>query len=71
MVDQTKIPYAFEKVEIKTLDSMFDAIKTNDSKGGAPAIGIAGAHGCALLRWSCSQNSADRGFMARYNSTKY
>ncbi len=48
MVDQTKIPYAFEKVEIKTLKSMYDAIKTMIVRG-APAIGIAGAHGCALF----------------------
>lgn len=48
MVDQTKIPYAFEKVEIKTLNSMYDAIKTMIVRG-APAIGIAGAHGCALF----------------------
>lgn len=47
MVDQTKIPYSFEKVEIKTLNSMYDAIKTMIVRG-APAIGIAGAHGCAL-----------------------
>ena len=46
MVDQTKIPHSFEKVEIKTLNSMFDAIKTMIVRG-APAIGIAGAHGCA------------------------
>lgn len=48
MVDQTKIPYAFEKVEIKTLKSMYNAIKTMIVRG-APAIGIAGAHGCALF----------------------
>lgn len=48
MVDQTKIPYAFEKVEIKTLKAMYDAIKTMIVRG-APAIGIAGAHGCALF----------------------
>ncbi len=48
MVDQTKIPYAFEKVEVKTLNSMYDAIKTMIVRG-APAIGIAGAHGCALF----------------------
>lgn len=48
MVDQTKIPYTFEKVEIKTLKSMYDAIKTMIVRG-APAIGIAGAHGCALF----------------------
>ena len=48
MIDQTKIPYACEKVEIKTLNSMYDAIKTMIVRG-APAIGIAGAHGCALF----------------------
>ncbi len=48
MVDQTKIPYAFEKVEVKTLNSMYNAIKTMIVRG-APAIGIAGAHGCALF----------------------
>ncbi len=48
MVDQTKIPYTYEKVEIKTLNSMYDAIKTMIVRG-APAIGIAGAHGCALF----------------------
>ena len=48
MVNQTKIPYAFEKVEVKTLNSMYDAIKTMIVRG-APAIGIAGAHGCALF----------------------
>jgi len=48
MVDQTKIPFAYEKVEVKTLKSMYDAIKTMIVRG-APAIGIAGAHGCALF----------------------
>lgn len=47
MVDQTKIPYSYEKIEIKTLDKMYDAIKTMIVRG-APAIGVAGAHGCAL-----------------------
>jgi len=47
MVDQTKIPHSFETVEIKTLDEMYNAIKTMIVRG-APAIGIAGAHGCAL-----------------------
>ena len=35
-------------MEIKTLKSMYDAIKTMIVRG-APAIGIAGAHGCALF----------------------
>lgn len=47
MVDQTKIPHSFEYVEIKTTKEMYDAIKTMVVRG-APAIGIAGAHGCAL-----------------------
>lgn len=47
MVDQTKFPYEFEYIDIKTGDDMFDAIKTMVVRG-APAIGIAGAHGVVL-----------------------
>jgi len=47
MVDQTLIPYEYKHVEIKTLEEMYDAIKTMIVRG-APAIGIAGAHGVAL-----------------------
>ena len=47
MVDQTKFPYEFNYVDIKTGDEMFDAIKTMIVRG-APAIGIAGAHGVVL-----------------------
>ena len=47
MVDQTKFPYEFKYVEIKTGDEMYDAIKTMIVRG-APAIGIAGAHGVVL-----------------------
>ena len=47
MVDQTKFPYEFNFVDIKTGDEMFDAIKTMIVRG-APAIGIAGAHGVVL-----------------------
>lgn len=47
MVDQTKFPYSFEYVNIKTGQEMFDAIKTMIVRG-APAIGIAGAHGVVL-----------------------
>lgn len=47
MVDQTKFPYEFNYVDIKTGDEMFDAIKTMVVRG-APAIGIAGAHGVVL-----------------------
>ena len=47
MVDQTKFPYEYNYVDIKTGDKMFDAIKTMIVRG-APAIGIAGAHGVVL-----------------------
>lgn len=47
MVDQTKFPYEFNYIDIKTGDEMFNAIKTMIVRG-APAIGIAGAHGVVL-----------------------
>lgn len=47
MVDQTILPEHFEYVNIKTGQEMFDAIKTMIVRG-APAIGVAGAHGVVL-----------------------
>lgn len=47
MVDQTIIPYEFKYVNITTGDEMFCAIKDMIVRG-APAIGIAGAHGVIL-----------------------
>ena len=47
MIDQTIIPYEYKKVDIKTTKDMYDAIKTMIVRG-APAIGIAGAHGVVL-----------------------
>ena len=47
MVDQTKFPEEYVYVDIKTGDDMYDAIKTMIVRG-APAIGIAGAHGVVL-----------------------
>ena len=51
MVDQTKFPYEYNYVDIKTGADMFDAIKTMIVRG-APAIGIAGAHGVVLYALS-------------------
>ncbi len=48
MVDQTKFPDSFEYINITTGQDMFDAIKTMIVRG-APAIGIAGAHGVVLF----------------------
>lgn len=47
MVDQTLFPYEYKYVDITTGQQMYDAIKTMIVRG-APAIGIAGAHGVAL-----------------------
>ena len=47
MIDQTIIPYEYNKVDIKSSDEMYDAIKVMIVRG-APAIGIAGAHGVVL-----------------------
>ncbi|MCD8023977.1 MAG: S-methyl-5-thioribose-1-phosphate isomerase [Candidatus Gastranaerophilales bacterium] len=47
MVDQTLIPFEYKKIKIKTSKEMYNAIKTMIVRG-APAIGIAGAHGMCL-----------------------
>ena len=47
MIDQRLIPYEYKKVKITTTAMMYDAIKTMIVRG-APAIGIAGAHGVVL-----------------------
>lgn len=56
MVDQTKFPEKFEYIDIKTGDKMFDAIKTMIVRG-APAIGIAGAHGVVLYAIELEQQN--------------
>ena len=47
MIDQTILPYEFKTVDVKTADEMYFAIKDMIVRG-APAIGIAGAHGVSL-----------------------
>lgn len=47
MINQTVLPKKLEYVEIKTIEEMYSAIK-NMIVRGAPAIGIAGAHGVSL-----------------------
>lgn len=59
MVDQTIVPYEFKYVDIKTGDEMYDAIQTMIVRG-APAIGIAGAHGVALYAIELSKSIDSR-----------
>ena len=47
IIDQTKLPFAFEIARIDTVDKMVQAIKTMQVRG-APLIGSAAAYGIAL-----------------------
>lgn len=47
IIDQTKLPFAFEIVQLHTLAQMVVAIKTMQVRG-APLIGVAAAYGLAL-----------------------
>lgn len=59
MVDQTKFPEHFEYVNITKGQDMFDAIKTMIVRG-APAIGIAGAHGVILYALELEKENLPR-----------
>lgn len=56
LIDQTKIPYSFETVDIANYKAMADAITTMIVRG-APAIGIAGAYGMALAAQEFAGNN--------------
>jgi methylthioribose-1-phosphate isomerase len=47
IIDQTKLPFAFEIVQIDSVDKMVNAIETMQVRG-APLIGVAAAYGMAL-----------------------
>lgn len=59
MVDQLVIPYEYKMVDIATSDAMYDAIKTMIVRG-APAIGIAGAHGVILAAIEIAKTTQDK-----------
>lgn len=59
IVDQTKFPCNFEYINITTGQDMFDAIKTMAVRG-APAIGIAGAHGVVLYAQELAKKNLKR-----------
>lgn len=59
MVDQTVVPYEYKYVDIKTGQEMYDAIQTMIVRG-APAIGIAGAHGVALYAQEIEKETSSR-----------
>lgn len=60
MVDQTLLPYEFKYVNIESGQQMFNAIKTMIVRG-APAIGVAGAHGVVLYAQELASKNLSRG----------
>ncbi len=59
MVDQTLLPKSFEFVNITSGQQMYDAIKTMIVRG-APAIGVAGAHGVVLYAQELAKENLSR-----------
>lgn len=59
MIDQTVVPYELKYVDIKTGQEMYDAIQTMIVRG-APAIGIAGAHGVVLYALEIAKEGLSR-----------
>lgn len=59
MIDQTVVPYELKYVDIKTGQEMYDAIQTMIVRG-APAIGIAGAHGVMLYALELAKEGLSR-----------
>lgn len=64
MVDQTVVPYEYKFVNITTGDDMFDAIR-NMIVRGAPAIGIAGAHGVILFAQEIAKENLSREYFIK------
>lgn len=59
MIDQTILPYEFKTVDISTAEEMYSAIKDMIVRG-APAIGIAGAHGVSLAAIELAKNVSNK-----------
>ncbi|MCQ2754697.1 MAG: S-methyl-5-thioribose-1-phosphate isomerase [bacterium] len=64
MVDQTVIPYEYKFINVTSGDDMYNAIKTMIVRG-APAIGIAGAHGVVLYAQALEHSSSVEEFKAK------
>jgi methylthioribose-1-phosphate isomerase len=57
IINQTRLPFAFEIVRITELAQMVDAIKTMQVRG-APLIGVSAAYGIALAMNTSTSNAA-------------
>src|SRR5262249_25850827 len=60
IIDQTKLPHAFETIRLETREQAAHAIKTMEVRG-APLIGVTAAYGlCLALRQDPSDQSLTR-----------
>ncbi len=57
IIDQTRLPHAFEVCRVDTLEAMAHAIKTMQVRG-APLIGVAAAYGIALATRASAGDAA-------------
>ena len=64
LIDQTKLPYKFEYVNITSSNQMGDAIRDMIVRG-APAIGIAGAFGLVLGAMEIVDSQDKKSFLAK------
>jgi methylthioribose-1-phosphate isomerase len=69
LVDQTRLPDAVEMVRVDTVDDLIDAIQRLAIRG-APALGVAGAMGVALLAYQKSDVDAVRRETARLRAAR-
>lgn len=69
MIDQTVLPDKLKMVDIKTAEEMYIAIKDMIVRG-APAIGIAGAHGVSLAAIELAKKIKDRDEFIKELETK-
>jgi methylthioribose-1-phosphate isomerase len=57
LIDQRRLPAELVYLECRTVDELWDAIKTLAVRG-APAIGVAAAYGAAMSVWSSDSDTA-------------
>ncbi len=68
-VDQRLIPHEVRRVQARSVDEIVDAIKTLAVRG-APAIGVFGAYGVALLRDTIERDDAFRAAAQRVRDAR-
>ena len=68
IIDQTKLPFKFEKIELKTLSDFCNAIKKMQVRG-APLIGVTAAFGMAVsIRNNPSINNIEKSYKRLFST---